>query len=122
MKNRQHPDHYYYEMEVVANPRYVIDLSTESEMRDYPALRLIGVRREIMTLEGLATEDDLTADQREKIAEGIAIRMAYLGELETALNALYDLDRDREHDPGLLETPLSDYITLRKRRLRGCME
>ena len=122
MKNRQHPDHYYYEMEVVANPRYGIDLSTESEMRDYPALRLIGVRREIMTLEGLATEDDLTADQREKIAEGIAIRMAYLGELETALNALYDLDRDREHDPGLLETPLSDYITLRKRRLRGCME
>ena len=29
----------------------------------------------------------------------------------------YDLDRDRENDPGLEDTPLSKYIAERKRRL-----
>ena len=35
-------------------------------MRDFRALKLMGVRREIMTYEGLATMDDPTAEQREK--------------------------------------------------------
>ena len=118
MKRRPYPNYCYYETAAMfEDVPYSIDLSSETEIRDYPALRLIGIRREIMTFEGLATEVDLTAEQREQIAEEIALRVAYLGELETALNALYDLDRDRENDPGLEDTPLSKYIAERKRRL-----